>query len=104
MDSANLYQVLTQEVIPLFYERDAKGIPRQWIHRIRRAMVTLVPQFTTTRMVREYTERYYLVPSPLTRTFPSAAKPQPKLLSGKEEVYRMVSPCSRRLTSAVTPC
>ena len=59
-DSANLYKVLTQEVIPLFYQRDAQGIPRQWIQRIRRAMVTLVPQFTTTRMVREYTEKYYL--------------------------------------------
>src|ERR1039458_195596 len=60
VDSANLYKVLTQEVIPLFYQRDAQGIPRQWIQRIRRAMVTLVPQFTTMRMVREYTENYYL--------------------------------------------
>ena len=60
VDSANLYKVLTQEVIPLFYQRDAQGIPRQWIQRIRRAMVTLVPQFTTARMVREYTEKYYL--------------------------------------------
>jgi starch phosphorylase len=60
-DAANLYEVLTQQVIPLFYQRDAKGIPRQWIQRIRRAMVTLVPQFTTRRMVREYTEKYYLV-------------------------------------------
>ena len=60
LDSANLYQVLTEEVIPLFYDRDAKGLPRQWLHRIRRAMVTLVPQFTTRRMVRQYTERYYL--------------------------------------------
>jgi glycogen phosphorylase len=59
-DSANLYKVLTQEVIPLFYQRDAQGIPRQWIQRIRRAMVTLVPQFTTMRMVREYTKKYYL--------------------------------------------
>jgi starch phosphorylase len=60
VDSANLYKVLTQEVIPLFYQRDGQGIPRQWIQRIRRAMVTLVPQFTTTRMVREYAEKYYL--------------------------------------------
>jgi starch phosphorylase len=60
VDSANLYKVLTQEVIPLFYERDGQGIPRKWIQRIRRAMVTLVPQFTTTRMVREYVEKYYL--------------------------------------------
>ena len=59
-DSANLYKVLTQEVIPLFYLRDAQGVPRQWIQRIRRAMVTLVPQFTTTRMVREYAEKFYL--------------------------------------------
>ncbi len=59
-DSANLYKVLTQEIIPLFYQRDPQGIPRQWIQRIRRAMVTLVPQFTTHRMVREYTEKYYL--------------------------------------------
>jgi starch phosphorylase len=60
MDSANLYRVLTEEVLPLFYLRDEQGIPRQWIQRIRRAMATLVPQFTTARMVREYAEKYYL--------------------------------------------
>lgn len=38
MDSANLYKVLTQDVIPLFFQRDAQGIPRQWIQRIRRAV------------------------------------------------------------------
>jgi alpha-glucan phosphorylase-like protein len=59
-DSASLYKVLTGEIIPLFYQRDDKGIPRQWIQRIRRAMATLVPQYTTDRMVREYTEKYYL--------------------------------------------
>ena len=58
-DSANLYQALTTEVIPLFYQRDAQGVPRQWLQRIRRAMSTLVPQFTTARMVKEYTEKYY---------------------------------------------
>jgi glycogen phosphorylase len=58
-DSANLYKVLTREVIPLFYQRDVQGIPRQWIQRIRRAMVTLVPQFNTARMVQEYAEKYY---------------------------------------------
>jgi starch phosphorylase len=60
VDSANLYKVLTSEVIPLFYQRDAQGIPRQWIQRIRRAMVTLVPKYTTGRMVREYVHKYYL--------------------------------------------
>jgi starch phosphorylase len=59
-DSANLYQALTEEVIPSFYNRDAHGIPRQWIQRVRRAMATLVPQFNTWRMVQEYANKYYL--------------------------------------------
>jgi len=59
-DSENLYRTLTEKVIPLFFDRDANGIPRAWIQMIRRAMVTLVPQFNTWRMVQEYTTRYYL--------------------------------------------
>ncbi|HEV8542046.1 MAG TPA: alpha-glucan family phosphorylase [Verrucomicrobiae bacterium] len=59
-DSANLYKTLTEEVIPRFYNRDAHGIPRQWIAMIRRAMVTLVARFSTSRMVKEYAESYYL--------------------------------------------
>lgn len=59
-DSENLYRVLTEEVIPTFFNRDALGIPRQWITKIRRAMLTLVPKYNTWRMVQEYTEKYYL--------------------------------------------
>jgi starch phosphorylase len=59
-DSANLYKTLTEEVIPKFYNRDANGIPREWIAMIRRAMVTLVAKFSTSRMVRDYAEKYYL--------------------------------------------
>jgi len=59
LDSANLFKTLTEEVIPCFYDRDANGVPRQWIKRIRRAFATLVPQFNTWRMVQEYTTKYY---------------------------------------------
>src|SRR5438309_6850490 len=59
-DSENLYKTLTEEIIPCFFNRDADGIPRQWIQKIRRAMATLVPQFNTWRMVQEYTRRCYL--------------------------------------------
>jgi starch phosphorylase len=59
-DAENLYKVLTTEVIPCFYNRDASGLPRKWLHMIRRAMVTLVPKYTTWRMVQEYTNKYYL--------------------------------------------
>jgi starch phosphorylase len=59
-DAANLYKTLTEQVIPEFYDRDANGVPRAWIKRIRRALVTLVPQYNTWRMVQEYTQKYYL--------------------------------------------
>ena len=59
-DSENLYRVLTEEVVPSFFERDASGIPRRWIKMVRRAMVTLVPAYNTWRMVQDYTRKYYL--------------------------------------------
>jgi len=60
LDSANLYRVLTEEVIPTFFNRDANGLPHQWIAKIRRAMVTLVAKYSTDRMVRDYVGKYYL--------------------------------------------
>ena len=60
VDAQNLYETLTEEVIPCFFNRDANGIPRQWIKKIRRAMSTLVPKYSTTRMVQEYAEKYYV--------------------------------------------
>ena len=63
VDSDNLYRVLTEQVIPTFFDRDGYGIPRKWIAKIRRAMTTLVPRFNTWRMVQDYTRKYYLPPS-----------------------------------------
>ena len=59
IDSQNLFKALTEEVIPCFYNRDASGLPRQWLQRIRRAMATLVPEYNTWRMVQQYATRYY---------------------------------------------
>ena len=61
-DSENLYRVLTEEVIPCFYNRDAGGIPREWIRKIRRAMATIVPRFSADRMLKEYVNECYKRP------------------------------------------
>ena len=60
VDSLNLYQTLTEQVIPCFYDRDGNGIPRRWIKMVRHAIATLAPQYNTWRMVQEYTRKYYL--------------------------------------------
>jgi starch phosphorylase len=59
-DSGSLYRTLTEQVIPEFYRRDAQGIPKAWIRRIRSAMRFLMPIYNTDRMVAEYVTRYYI--------------------------------------------
>lgn len=55
-----LYALLERQVVPEFYERDASGIPKAWVTRMRESMARLTPRFSATRTVREYTERHYL--------------------------------------------
>lgn len=59
-DAEALYQVLEREVVPTFYERDARGIPTRWTAMMVASIGTLCPYFNTDRMVREYVERDYL--------------------------------------------
>jgi starch phosphorylase len=59
-DGEALYQVLEQQVVPMFYDRDSRGIPRRWVARVRHALKTLGPMFNTHRMVAEYARRYYV--------------------------------------------
>jgi glycogen phosphorylase len=55
-----LYGLLEREVIPQFYTRDDRGIPRSWVARMRESMARLTPRFSTNRVVRQYTEQHYL--------------------------------------------
>ncbi len=58
-DAESLYRVLEQEVVPLYYERDAGGLPRNWISMMKRSLETLVPEFNSHRMVAEYARPIY---------------------------------------------
>jgi starch phosphorylase len=60
VDSANLYAALTEQVLPEFFNRDANGVPRRWLTRIRSAWKKLAPEYSTWRMVQEYANMYYL--------------------------------------------
>ena len=55
-----LYSLLEREVIPQFYERDADGVPKAWVARMRQSMARLTPQYSSSRSVWEYVEHYYL--------------------------------------------
>jgi starch phosphorylase len=53
-DVAELHRLLDEEVLPMFYERDAQGLPAAWIARVRASLKTLGPRFSATRMLSEY--------------------------------------------------
>jgi glycogen phosphorylase len=59
-EAERLYDLLEHEIIPEFYDRDAQGIPRRWIARVRESMAALTPRFSTNRMIEDYLVRYYL--------------------------------------------
>jgi starch phosphorylase len=54
-----LYDLLEQEIIPLFYDRDDEGLPRGWIAKMKAAIRLNCPRFNTARMVGEYATRGY---------------------------------------------
>jgi glycogen phosphorylase len=60
LEAAALYDLLQKSVAPRFYEHDEHGVPRRWIEMVRHTLQTLGPKVLASRMVRDYTEGYYL--------------------------------------------
>ncbi|MFN2451698.1 MAG: alpha-glucan family phosphorylase [Candidatus Dormibacteria bacterium] len=64
-DADALYNTLENEVTPLFYERDADGVPTAWMRRIKASLRTCGPRFSATRMMRDYARTAYEVGNPV---------------------------------------
>ena len=60
-DARLLYELLENEVVPTFYDRDADGYPVAWIQRMKEAMAHLPYQFSAHRMLEDYVEQFYYV-------------------------------------------
>jgi starch phosphorylase len=58
-DAEELYRLLEQEAVPLYYQRDLDGIPRGWLQMVKECLRTIPPQFCTKRMVKEYVGNMY---------------------------------------------
>lgn len=84
-DADALYTLLENEVIPEFYRCNRKNISESWVSRIRASMSRLTPVYSSNRMMREYTEKYYLSAAELYRNrIDSASEHQWPRLSEQE--------------------
>lgn len=61
-DSESIYETLEKQIIPLYYNLDEKGIPVKWVHVMKESIKSLTYQYSTHRMVQDYTQKMY-VPS-----------------------------------------
>jgi starch phosphorylase len=59
VESRAIYDLLEQEIVPLFYNRSSDDLPRGWLNAMKRSMATVCPYFNTSRMVQEYVEKCY---------------------------------------------
>jgi glycogen phosphorylase len=59
LEAAALYDLLQHTVAPKFYDRDRSGVPTRWVEMVRHTLQVLGPKVLASRMVREYTEKYY---------------------------------------------
>ena len=59
-DAGYLYDLLENEVVPLFYDRNEQGIPEGWVRLVRESIKTVAPQFSMSRMMKDYANQLYV--------------------------------------------
>ena len=59
-DAESLYDILENEIVPLYYERAADNIPYEWLGWVKESITTLAPIFSMRRMIKEYANQIYL--------------------------------------------
>ncbi|OKH68660.1 glycogen phosphorylase [Mycobacterium sp. SWH-M5] len=77
LEAAALYDLLENAVAPKFYERDEHGVPTRWVEMVRHTLQVLGPKVLASRMVRDYTEKYYLPAAESLRMTVEAASGEP---------------------------
>ncbi len=96
-DSLTLYELLQDQIVPLYYNRNEMGVSEGWIKMAKKSIATLLPRFNSARMVGEYVEQFYLAASDQGRKYRdenySAAK---TIAAWKERVRKSWSSVSLR--------
>jgi starch phosphorylase len=90
LEATALYELLGKSVAPLFYDRDADGVPQGWVERIRHTFRSLGPKVQAERMVREYATELYLPAAAASRRLADGAGfgPARELAAWKQRVVR----------------
>jgi glucan phosphorylase len=59
LDALSIYNILENEIIPVFYKRDKTGLPKEWLSYVKNTISGIAPHFTMKRMLDDYIEQFY---------------------------------------------
>ena len=59
LDALTVYNILEEEIVPMFYNRNQQGVPEAWVGHIKKTLAEIAPEFTTRRMIDDYYHRFY---------------------------------------------
>ncbi len=68
LEASALYELLAKSVAPLFYDRDADGVPQGWLEMVRHMFRSLGPRVQADRMVGDYVAALYTPAAQASRT------------------------------------
>ena len=85
IESDLLYATLERDIIPLFFERDQDGLPTEWIKMMKNSIRQLGKGFNSHRMIKDYTEQYYLPAEALFKKFKKSNYAEAKELTAWQQ-------------------
>ena len=59
LDAATIYNMLENEIVPLYYDKDKKGISKDWVKVIKNSIATIAPHYTMKRQLDDYYSKFY---------------------------------------------
>ena len=60
LDAATIYSLLENEILPLYYNRNAQGFSEGWIKTIKNSIATIAPHYTMKRQLNDYFDKFYI--------------------------------------------
>jgi starch phosphorylase len=91
-ESRTLYEIMQDQVLPLYYARGSMGYSPEWIRMAKRAIATILPQFNSSRMVSEYLRKFYLPASQHGRRYADENFARAKEIAGWKTRVRAAWP------------
>ncbi len=106
LDAETIYNILEEEILPVFYDRNSKGIPEKWVSYIKNTFAQVAPNFTTARMIRDYQNRFYKPQAERSARLIAAdfklAKDIAKWKVGVSAVWEQIEVKSIQITDGIT--